>query len=163
MMKKISLASLGGCLVAIAIPLLTGSLAAFLTQSEMAIYNEVVTPKLSPPSILFPIVWTILYIMMGISSWIIWRKRHQALRVATMGLWCYGISLILNFAWCLIFFNARQFGVAFIELLVLWGTIALTIKTYFKLSPQAAWLQFPYLAWVSFAGYLNLAIWWLNR
>lgn len=162
-MKTHSFKSIIGGIAALSIPLIIGSLAAFLTRNEMAIYGEIIIPKFSPPSVLFPIVWTILYIMMGISSWIIWRKRHQALRVAMMGLWCYGISLILNFAWCLIFFNARQFGVAFIELLVLWGSIALTIKTYFKLSPQAAWLQFPYLAWVSFAGYLNLAIWWLNR
>lgn len=163
MMKKISLASLGGCLVAIAIPLLTGSLAAFLTQSEMAIYNEVVTPKLSPPSILFPIVWTILYFLMGFSSWMIWSKRRQAMRTVVKGLAIYALSLGLNFGWCLIFFNARQFLLAFIWLLVLWVSIVLTIVIYSRLSHKAAWLQLPYLIWVSFAGYLNLAIWWLNR
>jgi tryptophan-rich sensory protein len=149
--------------IAIAIPLAIGGLSALLTRGNMQIYSEVQTPPLSPPSILFPIVWTILYILMGVSSAIIWANREKNADAAQSGLAAYALSLAFNFAWSIFFFNFRWFGFSLVWLIVLWILILVTILQYRKISPLAAYLQIPYALWVAFAGYLNAGIWWLNR
>lgn len=149
--------------IAIAIPLAVGILSALLTMGNMDIYSEVITPPLSPPSILFPIVWTILYVLMGVSSGLVWQNREVDKRSADKGLLYYAMSLVFNFLWSIIFFNLRQFLAAFIWLLVLLYLIIRTILSYRKVSLPAALLQIPYALWVTFAGYLNLGIWFLNR
>jgi tryptophan-rich sensory protein len=149
--------------IAIAIPLAIGGLSALLTRGNMQITSEVQTPPLSPPSILFPIVWTILYILMGVSSAIIWANREKNADAAQSGLAAYALSLAFNFAWSILFFNFRLFGFSFVWLIALWILILVTILQYRKISPPAAYLQIPYAAWVAFAGYLNAGIWWLNR
>ncbi len=148
-------------LIAIAIPLAVGGLAAFLTRDSMNIYEELMTPPLSPPGILFPIVWTILYTLMGVSSALVSTadapvpEKERALTV-------YAISLVLNFTWSLIFFRFRAFLLAFVWLIVLLFSIVKTILRYREISPAAAYLQIPYAVWVAFAGYLNLGIYLLN-
>ncbi len=146
-------------IIAILIPLAVGALSAFLTRDNMDIYGVINTPPLAPPSILFPIVWTVLYILMGISSGIIYlsdnKNKYDALRI-------YGFSLALNFCWSLIFFNLQAYLFAFVWLIILWIFILLTILEYFKINKTAAYLQIPYLLWVTFAGYLNFAIYLLN-
>ena len=148
---------------AIAIPLAVGGLSAFLTRNSMNIYEEIKTPPLSPPSLLFPIVWTVLYILMGISSGILWGKREKNRNAAENALLIYGASLVFNFIWSLIFFNFRMYLFSFIWLAVLLALIILTIIKYRRLSPPAAYLQLPYALWVAFAGYLNFGIYILNR
>ncbi len=144
----------------IAVPLLVGAVAAFLTRDSMNIYQNIVQPPLAPPGWLFPVVWTILYTLMGISSYIISQtpdlRRKSALTV-------YALQLAVNFFWSLIFFNARAYLFAFIWLLLLWVLIIVMIQRFAKISKPAAYLQIPYLLWVTFAGYLNLAIYILNR
>ena len=149
--------------IAIAIPLLVGGLSALLTRGNMQIYSEVRTPPLSPPAILFPIVWTLLYILMGVSSAIIWANREKDIEAAQSGLAAYAVSLAFNFTWSILFFNFRLFGFSFVWLIALWILILVTILQYRKISPTAAYLQIPYAVWVAFAGYLNAGIWWLNR
>ena len=149
--------------VAIALPVAVGVLSALLTMDNMRIYSEIQTPPLSPPSILFPIVWTILYVLMGVSSGNVWLNRRVDLRRAQSGLGYYSVSLFFNFCWCIIFFNMRQFLFAFVWLLALLYFIIRTILDYRKVSPLAAYLQIPYAVWVAFAGYLNFGIWILNR
>lgn len=149
--------------IAIAIPLAIGGLSALLTRGNMQIYSEVRTPPLSPPTILFPIVWTLLYILMGVSSAIIWANREKDIEAAQSGLAAYAVSLAFNFTWSILFFNFRLFGFSFVWLLALWILILVTILQYRKISPTAAYLQIPYAVWVAFAGYLNAGIWWLNR
>ena len=149
--------------IAIAIPLLVGGLSALLTRGNMQIYSQVQTPPLSPPAILFPIVWTLLYILMGISSAIIWANREKDIEAAQSGLAAYAVSLAFNFTWSILFFNFRLFGFSFVWLLALWILILVTILQYRKISPTAAYLHIPYAVWVAFAGYLNAGIWWLNR
>ena len=149
--------------IAIAIPLLVGGLSALLTRGNMQIYSQVQTPPLSPPAILFPIVWTLLYILMGISSAIIWANREKDSEAAQSGLAAYAVSLAFNFTWSILFFNFRLFGFSFVWLIALWILILVTILQYRKISPTAAYLQIPYAVWVAFAGYLNAGIWWLNR
>ncbi len=150
-------------IIAILIPLAVGFLSAFLTRDSMMIYGDIVRPPLSPPAILFPIVWTILYILMGVSSALVWTHRKENPSDATTGLANYAASLIFNFGWSILFFSFRQYLAALLWLLVLWYLIQKTIQHYRKVEPLAANLQIPYLLWVTFAGYLNLAIWILNR
>ena len=140
-----------------------GFFSALLTRGSMDLYGQIVRPPLSPPSILFPIVWTILYILMGISAAMVWNSRHKNPRAARNGLRLFALQLAVNFLWSLIFFNLRAFLFAFIWLLLLWSLIVLMISRFNRVDPLAAKLQLPYLIWVTFAGYLNLAIYFLNR
>lgn len=149
--------------IAIAIPLAVGILSALITMNDMQIYGEVRVPPLAPPAILFPIVWTVLYVLMGVSSGMIWLRREQHPTDARQGLVYYAISLVFNFAWSIFFFQLRLFLFSFFWLLALLYLIIRTILSYDKVYSTAAYLQIPYLFWVSFAGYLNFAIWFLNR
>lgn len=148
--------------ISIAIALGVGALSAFLTRNSMDIYSDIVQPPLAPPSILFPIVWTILYILMGIGAALVYNKKEEQPREVREALIVYAINLFLNFFWSIIFFNMRAFLLAFIWLLLLWTVILIMILKFRKVSPLAAILQIPYLLWVTFAGYLNLAIYILN-
>lgn len=150
-------------IISIVIALGVGGLSAFLTRNNMDLYSEVTTPPLSPPSILFPIAWTILYVLMGISAAIIYTDRAAAPEKKREALITYAISLFVNFTWSLIFFNMRAFLGAFLWLLLLLVLIIKTIVDYREINAKAAYLQIPYALWVTFAGYLNLGIWILNR
>ncbi|MBQ8584275.1 MAG: tryptophan-rich sensory protein [Clostridia bacterium] len=154
--------NLASYVIAIAIPLGVGLLAAYLTMENMNIYSKINTPPLSPPALLFPIVWTVLYILMGVSSAMVYNRREAEPIYARRGLGYYAMSLIANFAWSIIFFNVRAFGIAFLWLVLLLYLIIRTILCYFKVSKVAALLQIPYAVWVAFAGYLNLGIIILN-
>jgi tryptophan-rich sensory protein len=149
-------------IISVAIALAVGGLSAFLTRNSMDIYSTVNTPPFSPPSILFPIVWTILYVLMGISAAIVYTKRQEQYVAVTSALFVYGISLFLNFWWSIIFFNGRLFTFALIWLILLDLSVIATIKRYKSISNLAAYLQLPYLIWVLFATYLNLGIAILN-
>ncbi len=149
-------------IIFIALPLTVGVLSALITRESMDIYASLVTPPLAPPSWLFPVVWTILYTLMGVSSAMVYLRRDKNPEAASQGLSFYFISLAVNFAWSIIFFNMRAFLFAFIWLLLLLYLIIRTILSYIKVSPLAAYLQIPYLLWVAFAGYLNFAIFLLN-
>lgn len=146
--------------VSIAVALGVGSLSALATSGGMDIYSSVEAPPLSPPSIVFPIVWTILFTLMGISSARVFivndYKWNNALTV-------YVIQLAVNFLWSIIFFNMRAFLFAFIWLILLWILIIVMIRGFYKYDKIATYLQIPYLLWVTFAGYLNVGIYWLNR
>ena len=159
--------------LSIVIPLALGGVAAFLTRNHMDIYKDIIAPPLSPPMSWFPVVWTILYILMGISSALIymcWKDPSQckcrgnkiSRETAFDGLFLYAISLFLNFFWSIIFFNLRTYLFAFFWLVALWIVILATILKYKKVCPFAAVLQIPYLLWVGFAGYLTFGVYWLN-
>lgn len=150
-------------IISILIPLAVGGLAAYLTRNSMDIYSEINTPTLSPPAILFPIVWSILYVLMGISSAIVIINRQKNLECADIGIAYYAISLAFNFVWSLIFFNFRSYLFAFLWLLALLYLIIRTILCYKEVNKTAAYLQIPYALWVTFAGYLNFMIYWLNK
>ena len=145
-------------IIFILIPLAAGSLSALLSGNSAA-YLALNKPPLSPPSFLFPIVWTILYILLGISSYIIYEsetpEKNKALRL-------YFIQLFFNFFWSIIFFSLQAFGFALIWLLLLWVLILCMVRAFWKVDKIAAWLQIPYLLWVTFAAYLNFGVWRLN-
>ncbi len=149
-------------IVAIFIPLVVGGLAAFLTRGNMMLYDEIVKPPLAPPPILFPIVWTILYILMGISSARVYLKKESMPQEVSSALTVYALQLGFNFFWSLIFFNLRAFFFAFWWILILWALIIVMILKFRKIDGIAAAINIPYLLWVTFAAYLNLAIYILN-
>ncbi len=149
-------------IIGILIPLAVGGLAAFLTRNSMDIYKSVEKPPLAPPGILFPIVWTVLYILMGIGSTLVYKSDAEA-KDKNQALFIYGLQLAVNFFWSILFFNLRAFLPSFIWLLLLWVLVVIMIVRFGRIGKTAAWLQVPYLLWVSFAGYLNLMIWLLNR
>lgn len=138
-----------------------GALSGFLSRNGMERYTTAVTqPPLSPPSLVFPIVWGILYALMGIGGARIYLSEPSKQR--SLGLNLYTVQLAVNFFWSLIFFNARAFGFAFFWLLLLWALVLWMILTFRKTDPLAAALQIPYLIWLTFAAYLNAGVWYLN-
>lgn len=147
-------------IICLAIPLAVGGLSAFLTRNSMNLYETIIQPPLAPPGWLFPVVWTILYILMGISSYLI-ATSHSEYKVEALTL--YGIQLLLNFIWSPIFFISRNYLLAFIVLVILWYVVLRMIQAFMDIHPLAGKLQIPYLIWLTFAGYLNLAIYFLNR
>lgn len=149
--------------ISIAIALSVGIASALLTRSDMNIYSEINVPPLSPPSWLFPVVWTILYVLMGISSARVYVKGKENGISTRNALNVYALQLAVNFAWSIIFFNMRAFLFAFLWLILLWVLIIIMISEFNKVDSFAAKLQIPYLLWVTFAGYLSFAIWLLNK
>lgn len=147
--------------VCIAIPLLVGAVASLLTGGGMEVFATVEKPPLSPPGWLFPVVWTILYTLMGISSYLILTSdadesaKEGAIRV-------YGLQLLVNFLWPTFFFNFRWYGFSFFWLLLLWFLVVVMILRFWKINKLAAYMNIPYLIWLTFAAYLNWGIWRLN-
>lgn len=155
MYKKIST-----LIICILIPIAVGSLSALFTQNTLSTFNQINKPSLSPPAIVFPIVWFLLYLLMGISSYIICSSDSSLKKTALM--W-YGIQLFFNFTWSLIFFNLQNYLFSFIWLIALIFCILIMMMKFYKISPLAAYLQIPYLLWCLFAAYLNFSIYMLNK
>jgi translocator protein len=120
-------------------------------------YATLNKPTWTPPNWAFGPVWTVLYGMMAVSVWLVWRKAGWNMAVTI-----FAIQLALNLAWSFIFFGFHQPGLAFLEIVMLWLAIAATVLMFFQVSPVAASLLIPYLLWVSYAAALNFAIWRLN-
>lgn len=157
------------------VPLGGGILISLFTRNAMNQFGALKQPPLAPPAWLFPVAWTILYILMGVASYLIyatWKNTATSSRSKTAkasatactstALILYGVQLVFNFIWTPIFFNANQYWLAFVILIIMWILeIILIIKT-FKLSRPAFWCLLPYLLWTTFAAYLNISIAILN-
>ena len=143
------------------IPLAVGSLAGLITRGSMLSFSTLNKPALSPPAWVFPLVWTILYVLMGISSYLITTSGAGKNKIRD-ALILYGLQLLFNFFWSIWFFNLGWYLFAFVWLLILWVLIFNTIATFYEISKPAAFLMVPYLLWVTFAGYLNFAIYLMN-
>ena len=147
-------------LISIAIPLVIGGVSAFITMKGMPYYDMQRKPFFTPPNAVFPIGWTILYILMGISAARISQsndpKKYQALKT-------YWLQLAVNFFWSVLFFGLHQYFLAFLWLLLLIILVAKMIKDFAQIDLTAAKLQIPYLLWCIFAAALNFGVWWLNR
>ena len=149
-------------LLALALPLAVGGFSAFLTRDGMRAFASLRQPPLSPPAWLFPVVWTLLYLSMGLAAYLVWvsgvsdRRRDRALTV-------YGLSLAANFLWPILFFTVQAWLAAFLLLLLLWALVGIAALLFGAITPRAGKLLLPYLAWLTFAAYLNLGVWLLNR
>ena len=145
----------------LAVPLITGAVSGFLTRSAMQQYGQLNQPPLSPPSAVFPVVWTTLFLLMGISAYLVTMKCSDRLKSFDLPA-VYWIQLIVNFIWPLIFFNLSIYGIALAWLILLIILVIYMIFQFHDITPAAGWLQVPYLLWLIFAGYLNAGIWLLN-
>ena len=145
------------CTVLILVPILIGIASAILTGDMMKEYGTLVKPPLSPPTMVFPIAWTILYLLMGISSALIYTQPGNS-EYRTVGLALHMIQLIFNFFWSIIFFNMKKYVFAFIWLVILWMLVFSMLANYKKISKTAFFMNIPYIVWLTFAGYLNLAV-----
>lgn len=157
MTKKINWKAL---IICVAISVGTGILSAIVSGSFSDKYASFNKPPLSPPAILFPIVWTVLFILMGISSYLIWESANSEKSSALI---VYALQLAVNFVWPIIFFRFEAFRFAFVWILFLLALIVLMIYNFAKINKTAAYLQIPYLVWVAFASYLNLGVYLLNK
>ena len=138
-----------------------GFLAGILTRQGTKIYAQTaIKPPLTPPGWLFPVVWVVLYALMGIGAARITLESQSVKR--SRGLNLMVTQLVVNFFWPLLFFNAGVYGFALLWLLLLWGLVLWMILVWRKVEPLSAWLQIPYLLWLSFAVYLNAGVWYLN-
>lgn len=133
----------------------------FTTPSIASWYENLAKPEIAPPNWIFGHVWTTLFALMGIASFLIWKKGLDR-RDVKIALGIFLGQLILNTLWSIIFFGLHSLGGALVEIVFLWLAILATIITFAKISKPAAWLLVPYIAWVSFATYLNYAIWIIN-
>lgn len=146
----------------IALPLIVGIVAGLLTRNAMQDFQALVKPPLAPPDWLFPVVWTILYALMGYSSYLIKTSNADA-ETKSDALMLYNYQLIVNFLWPIFFFNFGWYLFSLAWLILLWVLVFLMIRKFSQISKTAAYLNIPYLIWLTFAAYLNAGIWWLNR
>lgn len=144
------------------IPLIVGGIAGLLSIRGMQDFEAIIKPPASPPGVLFPIVWTILYLLMGVSSYLVATSNKPEMLISS-ALRDYACQLLVNFIWPLLFFNLKLYWISFIWLILLWILIVMMILHFYRIRPLAAYLQIPYLLWVTYAGYLNLGIAILNR
>jgi len=139
-----------------------GAVSGYFTANEILTwYTTLNKPSFNPPNWIFGPAWTILYIFMAISMWLVWKSDVPSAKKNT-AIFIFAIQLILNFFWSILFFSFHQLGFALIEIILLWIFILLSILKFYPISTTAAYLLIPYLLWVSFASVLNFAIWRLN-
>lgn len=148
-------------IISILLPLSVGAIAGmFTSQAVPTWYASLNRPFFSPPNWVFGPVWTTLYILLGISFFLIWKE--EVTKARDLATKVFLIQMLLNFAWSFIFFYFNLIGVALIEIILLWISIALMIYLFYKIKPFAAYLNIPYLLWVSFAAILNAGYYFLN-
>ena len=148
-------------IISILVTLGVGFLGGFVGRAYFSDYLKLNKPIFSPPSFIFPVVWTILYILMAIAVYRVYMKKYSGINV-TKAIKLYTLQLFLNFLWPVLFFRFRLYGLAFLELLFLLVFILFTTFEFYKIDKLAAFLMIPYIIWVSFAGVLNYAIWMMN-
>ena len=155
--------NLSKAVISIAIPQIVGGISGFFTVSNVTSWykTEVIKPSWNPPAWVFGPVWTSLYLMMGISLFIVW-KSNAPIKQKSGAIWFWSLQMLFNFLWSLIFFGQHQIGWALVDISTLWGFILLTIFAFARINKTAAWLLVPYISWVTFASILNYTIWILN-
>ena len=158
-MRGIRLIPLLFCLV---LPLAIGGLSGYLTVSGLSgWYTTLIKPSFNPPNFVFGPVWTLLYLLMGVSLYMIWSETQHPDRGTALII--FGAQIFLNFWWSILFFQMESPLLALIEIVLLWLSILYMIIRFSRIRPLAGYLQIPYLLWVSFASLLTASIWWLNR
>ncbi len=150
-------------IVAVGLPLVVGGLSGFATASGVDTwYPTLAKPSFNPPAWVFGPTWTVLYILMGVALFLVWRQGLDT-RGVKLALIAFAVQLVMNGFWSIIFFGMQSPGWAFVEIILLWLAIVATLWAFWRVMPATGWLLAPYLAWVSFAAVLNGSIWILNR
>ena len=148
-------------IINLAIPLAVGGLSALITKDSMIMFDYVKKPPLSPPDWLFPVVWTTLYILMGLAAYYV-RNSKKPKKQVDSALLFYGIQLFFNFFWSIFFFNLEKYLFSFIWLVAMWVLIIITTVKFFGIEKKSGYLMLPYILWTTFAAYLNLGVYMLN-
>lgn len=148
-----------GLLISIFIALVIGMMAAYLIYPQVNLYLKLRKPPMAPSIFVFPLVWTILYILMGISSYMVYMVHSYSSKEAMK---VYFLQLFVNFLWPIVFFKYRMDFLALLVLVLLWMFVVVMIITFHQINRKSAYLQFPYMIWITFALYLNAGIWILN-
>ncbi len=153
--------------LAIAVPLCGGFIISLFTRDAMSKFGSFNQPPLAPPAWLFPVAWTVLYVLMGLASYFIWKKGYDSRKAADKSasktaLIIYGIQLVFNFVWTPLFFSLGWYWPAFAWLLVMWALIIVLMVKAYGISRPAFWMLLPYIIWCTFATYLNCGIAILN-
>lgn len=157
-MTKSNIAKL---IIAIALPLALGAIAGMVTsQSIPNWYSSLNKPAFNPPNWIFRPVWTVLYLLMGISFFVVWKQKASPARHLAISI--FFLQLLLNFAWSFIFFYFNRIGLALVEIILLWLSIVLMLVVFYRIKPIACYIYIPYLLWVSFATVLNASYYFLN-
>ena len=146
-------------IISLLIPLAIGALSGVVTSGSMERYAQMAKPPLAPPSWLFPVVWTILFILMGIASYLIYMSGNPEKKSA---LFFYGAQLVVNFIWPIIFFNFGKYLFAFIWLMFLWVWVIIMNVKFYRINRSAGLMIIPYVIWLTFAAYLNFFAYYLN-
>ena len=160
---KLNIQTILKLIFSLALPLAIGGISGYLVRNEMngEWFSTLAKPSFNPPSYLFGPVWTALYILMGVSMFLIWNTPKTELRQKALAI--FGIQLFFNFWWSILFFSFHTVFLSLIDILIMWFLIIYMISLFKKIKPVAAYLQIPYLLWVSFATVLNISIWYLNK
>ena len=149
-------------LISILLPLSLGAIAGmFTSQSVPEWYATLNRPSFNPPNWIFGPVWTTLYILMGISFFLVWKQEES--KVRNRAILIFLLQLMLNFAWSFIFFYFNMIGLALVEIILLWISIVMMLVVFYKIKPIASYINIPYLLWVTFATVLNASYYILNR
>lgn len=149
-------------IVSLLLPLGSGAIAGMFTAEAIPEwYASLNRPSFNPPNWVFGPVWTCLYILLGISMFLIWKQKASKER--NLAIFVFLIQLILNFGWSFIFFYFNLIGLALLEIILLWISIVIMLVSFYKIKPMAAYINIPYLLWVSFATILNAAYYFLNQ
>jgi benzodiazapine receptor len=160
---KISAKDLFKLTISIIVCQLAGFIGSLFTRPAIpGWYATLNKPSFTPPSVVFGPVWIVLYLSMGISMFLVWRRSAQGQGIKTTMV-LFAIQLILNTLWSVLFFGLRSPLAGFVDILLLWATILLTLILFYKISRTAGILLVPYILWVSFAALLNASLWMLNR
>ncbi len=149
-------------ILSIGIPLIIASFINVIMPYMGELYNSLNKPFFAPPGSVFPIVWTILYILMGIACYRVYILKYRGIDTSS-AIFTYSIQLLLNFLWVFIFFGLRLYGIAFIELLIILFFVVLTFIKFYNKDKIAGLLFIPYLLWLTYAGVLNFYVWMLNE
>ena len=137
------------------IPLIVGSFSALLTMGDMQVYETLTRPPLPPPGWVFSVVWTVLYVLMGLASYFILVSESDA-RAKTMAMVIYSMQLAMNFMWSILFFTCGLYLFAFIWLMIMWAMVIVCAFRFYSINRTAAYLMIPYILWLTFAAYLNM-------
>lgn len=156
-MSKINIKRL---LLFIAVPLCVGISAALICKDDFGLFQSLNKPPLAPPAWLFPVVWSILYILMGISSYIVYSEQRS---ISPPCMRIYFIQLFVNFMWTILFFKLGQYLFSFLWIIILLFCVAKTAVCFCEVNKKSGLLQIPYIVWICFAGYLNIAVYYLNK
>jgi len=149
-------------IISLALPQLAGIIGSFFTTPAISTwYATLQRPSFSPPNWIFGPVWIILYILMGISVYLIWQQIEKN-KTAKGALWLFWVHLVFNASWSIIFFGLQNPGLAFINIIIIWLLIIALMIKFWKINRWATYLLIPYLLWVGFASVLNYFIWYLN-